>query len=389
MSTTPFNIANNWNFITRQISNNPGANLVIDASGNNNIISLTKQGNTLIQISGNTCIFSRGVIANNSAANINSLIINNSVNVSPSYHQLIIQNTGTALSTRFNSFCNSNSGYSTNNGIIQSNDSGILYTSNNNGVTTSNSGFVLFPNINNSLIQSGLRMDPSGNVNIPLRLNATQFSNFTSPKVQVLTSGSGTYTTPTNPSPLYLYIKIVGGGGGGGGGGPYNAADPYKGGTGGTTTFGSFITCNGGGGAGGVSAVQGGGGAASVTTSASIIKIFSFNGTSGSGGLVNFYNQTPGCTGAASPFGGAGGGGITTGGIATGYGSGGGGGGFTSGNYPGGGGGSAGYAEVLITSPLSSYSYAVGNAGTGGASSIGYTGGAGGSGAIIVTAYFQ
>lgn len=39
------------------------------------------------------------------------------------------------------------------------------------------------------------------------------------PTVQKFLSGSGTYTTPTSPAPLYLVVEMVGGGGGGGGGG--------------------------------------------------------------------------------------------------------------------------------------------------------------------------
>ena len=58
------------------------------------------------------------------------------------------------------------------------------------------------------------------------------------PQVTVLTSGSGTYTTPTNCK--FLFVKMVGGGGSGG---AYTA----DGVAGGTTTFGSsFLTCTGG-----------------------------------------------------------------------------------------------------------------------------------------------
>jgi len=60
------------------------------------------------------------------------------------------------------------------------------------------------------------------------------------PQVTVYTSGSGTYTTPTNAK--YLQIKMVGGGGGGSGG--YNGSIYTSGTSGGNTTF-STLTANG------------------------------------------------------------------------------------------------------------------------------------------------
>lgn len=61
------------------------------------------------------------------------------------------------------------------------------------------------------------------------------------PTRTVLTSGSGTYTTPTNATWLEVFIVGAGGGGNGNGSGGTNGTD------GGNTTFGSsFLTANGG-----------------------------------------------------------------------------------------------------------------------------------------------
>ena len=60
--------------------------------------------------------------------------------------------------------------------------------------------------------------------------------NVPSPNVQVFTSGSGTYTVPTNAK--YLTVKMCGGGGGGGGSGTGNQTG---GSTGSATTFGSSL----------------------------------------------------------------------------------------------------------------------------------------------------
>ena len=60
------------------------------------------------------------------------------------------------------------------------------------------------------------------------------------PTVTTYTSGSGTYTTPTNAK--YLTVQMVGGGAGGSA-----SSNGSAGGAGGTTTFGSsFLTCTGG-----------------------------------------------------------------------------------------------------------------------------------------------
>lgn len=71
----------------------------------------------------------------------------------------------------------------------------------------------------------------------------------------------------------------------------------------------------------------------------------------------------------------------------------GGGGGGTNGGVgskAGGGGSAGGYVDAIITSPSSTYAYAVGAGGSGGAGLNGaFAGGAGGSGFIEVTEYYQ
>jgi hypothetical protein len=212
------------------------------------------------------------------------------------------------------------------------------------------------------------------------------------PAVTVYTSGSGTYTVPTNAK--YLTVRMIGGGGGGAGAGTGSSAG--SGGAGGTSTFGtSLLTAPGApGGYNGSVSGNGGGAGTAPTISSPAVQIVGLAGTPGSGTMVNAtvgYNI--GGFGGTSPFGGAGnpsgggGGGLNA--IAnTGAGAGGGGNPNNS-NYGGGGGSSGSYIEALISSPSSTYSYAVGAGGTAGTiGTNGTTGGTGGSGIIIVTAYF-
>jgi hypothetical protein len=189
--------------------------------------------------------------------------------------------------------------------------------------------------------------------------------------VQVFTSGSGTYTKPTNC--VAIKVRMVGGGGGGNGG---NAGG--VGGTGGSTTFGTtYLTCNGG---------QG-----SITGGAASGGNINLAGGAGNYAVVDSAANGPGGSGGNSPFGGGGGGlpygNAGTAGAAN-TGGGGGGGGCTAGG-PGAGGGAGGYLEMLISSPSATYAYAVGAGGTAGtAPANGYVGGAGGSGIIIVEEYY-
>jgi len=211
------------------------------------------------------------------------------------------------------------------------------------------------------------------------------------PQITVLTSGSGTYTTPANAK--YLTVKMVGGGGGGMGGGTGGTAGAGGNGTG--SLFGtSLLTCTAG--VGGVfnSAGQPGSG----TVNAPAVGV----GLLGGYGAPNVVQSTAayvsGGNGGNSAFG-AGGGGAAAG-ISNPYaggtntGAGGGGGSLNNtvaGAYSGSGGGAGGYVEAMIPAPLNStYAYTVGTGGTAGAVGTGgASGGAvGGSGVIIVTAYF-
>lgn len=188
--------------------------------------------------------------------------------------------------------------------------------------------------------------------------------------VTKLTSGSGTYTTPALVK--QLWIRMVGGGGGGAGGGTSGGA----GGNGGTTTFNS-INANGGFAATAMSGGQGGNGG---TGTASL----RCPGSGGASGIPTSTATTGGAVGGGSAF--AGGAAPSTNGF-TNTGGGGSGGGASAASVPTGGAGGAGeYVEILITSPASSYSYAIGAAGTSGsAGTNGTAGGSGGSGLIYIT----
>ena len=211
------------------------------------------------------------------------------------------------------------------------------------------------------------------------------------PTIQTFTSGSGTYTTPSAPAPLYIKVRMVGGGGGGAGGGTVGYG---LGGTGGNTTFGTaLLVANGG--TGTSANLQGGtGGTASLGAAIGFARS---GGYGGSGGVqyIAASAEAPGGQGGVSPFGGSGYGGPPNfAGVAaiTNSGSGGGGGGMSpaANCISGGGGGAGGYVDAIITSPGASYTYAVGAAGTAGAAGVnGYAGGAGGSGFIIVEEFYQ
>lgn len=216
----------------------------------------------------------------------------------------------------------------------------------------------------------------------------------TLPTIQRFTSGSGTYTTPAGVK--YIKVKMIGAGGGGGGSSTSAANNGGTGGTGGNTTFGSsLLTANGGVGGGGTSAANGGdGGVASI--SAPAVTLVAADGgrgtasTEGQGVLTTY--QMLGGTGAASTFGGAGAGGQINSagnGARNNSGSGGGGAGSQAGGISGKGGGGGAYIEALITSPSSTYAYAVGAAGSqGAAGTSGQLGGFGGSGLLVVEEYY-
>lgn len=227
--------------------------------------------------------------------------------------------------------------------------------------------------------------------------NAVTIANSAAvPQVTVYTSGSGTYTVPTNAK--YLHVQMIGGGGGGGGSG--NDGTGGAAGTGGTTTFGtSLLTCNGG--TGGITAQdrpsRTNNGTATIGAGATGLAL-----TGGFGGNASIVNQggtpyMPGGMGAASYFGGGGlNGTVDTAPVAgqpnTGAGGGGAGGTYSGSQFMSGVGGYAGgFIDAIITSLASSYTYAVGAGGAAGTLGTGagaQNGSAGGSGVIKITAYF-
>lgn len=194
------------------------------------------------------------------------------------------------------------------------------------------------------------------------------------PTQQVFLSGSGTYTVSTTlgQTPRQLRIRAVAGGGGGAGSGPTNGSN------GGATSFGGF-TLNPGVGATGDTNAGGAGGTGGSGTA------LRTPGGTGSGGSTT-QNNTLGGFGGATPFGAGGSstlGGGTGGAGVTNSGAGGAGGGEPSGTPGPGGGGGESY-ELIIDSPTTTYSYAVGAGGAGGAAGGGNAGGAGATGKIIV-----
>ena len=206
----------------------------------------------------------------------------------------------------------------------------------------------------------------------------------TAPTQQIFTSGTGTYTTPANC--LYIVVRMVGGGGGGGGAG----SGAGTGGTGGTTTFGtSFLTCTGGaGGAGNNGATAGGAGGTATGGD------FNFVGQQGCGAGGVLSGGTASGSGGSSAFfsgGGAGQSGTAVPGTAAVVNTGSGGGGSANGGtYSGGcGGGGGGSLEKLITSPSSTYAYAVGAGGASGTSGASSYGGPGSAGIIIVREFYN
>lgn len=217
------------------------------------------------------------------------------------------------------------------------------------------------------------------------------------PTQQIFRSGTGTYTTPTSPAPLYLKVQMIAGGGGGGGGGV--GVPGADGANGEVTSFGtSLLLCNGGGGTDVLTGYGGYGGTANITAPA-----YGFVVTGGSGdadtfiatGTVGASIAVPGGSGGNGFFGGGGGSGPNgLSGLdgAQNSGSGGGGGGragTTLNANTGPGGGAGGYIEAYIDIPSATYAYTVGDGGAGGvAGSYGGTGGAGAVGIIIVTEYY-
>jgi len=200
------------------------------------------------------------------------------------------------------------------------------------------------------------------------------------PTTQVFTSSSGTYTTPTGVK--WIKVRMVGGGGGGCG--VSNGVGYITGSNGVTSQFGTVYANPGSG------ASAGGGGGGSGGSGTATLRI--------PGESVSHVSADPGNTtgghGGASilGFGGAGGQGAGGSGSSAATNSGGGGGGSGGktewGAYSASGGGGGEYVEIYITSPSSTYSYAVGAGGAGG-DGASADGGAGGSGIIIVEEHYN
>ena len=213
-----------------------------------------------------------------------------------------------------------------------------------------------------------------------------ELSNRKIPTVQKFTSGSGTYTTPTEA--LYLKIKMVGGGGGGAGSSTIAANNFGSGGNGGNTTFGtSLLTCAFGNGGGGVGSGAGGlGGTATISSPAYGTAIA--GGTGSSGGITTVGQGQFGGVGASSYFGGASGRGDIA--SAANSGSGGAAGAANASSYLGGAGGAGAFIDAIIPTPSATYAYSVGSAGASGAAGTGgNAGAAGGAGYIEVTEFYN
>ncbi len=219
---------------------------------------------------------------------------------------------------------------------------------------------------------------------------------FTNPTIQKFTSGSGTYTTPTNPVPIYLRLRMVGGGGGSSGSG--TASSGTEGGAGGPSTFGTAGAFgSAGGGAGGTFGAfpAGAGGAVSLGSSVGIAIVGGSGGAYMTGSVAG--TQSMGAPGGMSAFGGGGGAGTNGGGAAgaagatnSGGGAGAPGGGANASALSGNSGAAGGYIDAIITSPTTSYAYAVGAGGSAGtAGTGGSAGGIGGSGLVIVEEHYQ
>ena len=195
--------------------------------------------------------------------------------------------------------------------------------------------------------------------------------------VTVLTTGSGTYTTPTGA--VMLKVRMTAGGGGGASG----ATPTFNVGTNGVdTSFGSAVVAHGSGGTGALSGGVGG----NTFTPTGMAYYFAVPG--GNGGLP-YNTESMGGAGGGSIYGGNGQSCSRTGGSANGWGSGGAGGSVASGAWGGGGGGAGLSLEGWFLGTLdATYAYVVGSGGTGGtAGGPGYAGGNGHDGIIIIEAY--
>lgn len=192
---------------------------------------------------------------------------------------------------------------------------------------------------------------------------------------------SGTYATPTNPSPLYIEFELQGAGGGGGGA----SNGGGQGSAGGDSTFGAY-TAGGGLGAGTQSSTgqPGGAGGAASGPSGELT-----HGAPGNGGGAGTFPNGGG--GGSSPYGGAGGGGTGNSdalpsSAGTGSGGGGSGGANVAGAGGSGGGGAGATIKDRIYAPASTYAYSIGSGGPKGTGTRNGTDGSGGK--LTVREYY-
>lgn len=207
------------------------------------------------------------------------------------------------------------------------------------------------------------------------------------PTVQKFSSGSGTYTTPVNPAPLYIRVMLVGGGAGGNTDGSIT-----QGSDGNDSTFGSVITAE-----KGLAGIIGGGNGGvggSFTLSGGVIDINSQDGGPGGPadgqttghGLGGAGGSNPNATSMPSTASNANG--LSA---PAGSGSGGSGAGSNLGTTVSGeAGGAGGYVYAQINNPDATYAYVLGAGGAGAPAGGGasYAGGDGGSGGLIVEEYY-
>lgn len=247
--------------------------------------------------------------------------------------------------------------------------------------TTINGGFAITSASTNAVTNTMMSNMASNTVKANITGGATSPADvalgslYAIPQIYVQTTGSGTFTTPAGAK--YLEVELIGGGGGSSGSG----TTAGNGGAGGNTTFGSSFLTGTGGSAGTTSA--GTPAAGGVPTGGDV------NITGGAGGSANVNSNTYGGDGGDGFYGG--GGGIIMGNAGRAGVSGGGasGAGSSATAVSGGGGGAGGYCFKLITSPLSTYAWAIGAAGTAGAAGTGgFVGAVGGAGLLIVRTYF-
>lgn len=213
----------------------------------------------------------------------------------------------------------------------------------------------------------------------------------TLPTKQVLSAPSGTYTTPANVLWIEIILTGAGGGGGAAGAGGNGGATCWN--TTGAACTSAVLSAGGGSGGGAGGAPSSAGTVTGTSSSATHVAVSGANGGAGTQ-TVNAQGMVgTGGTGGGSYLGGGSSGGLaTTGSNATVFGAGGGGGGLTATSVAtnsGAGGSSGATAALIIGSPASTYTYAVGVAGTGaGASGVNAAGGAGGTGTITVIEHY-